>query len=310
MPTPDTSILMNRLLLKAKVRHMLVLIRLIEFGSMRRTAKALDMAQPAVTQIVAELEALLETDLFFRHARGVEPTDAAKELLPVAHRILAALRDGAEGVANRLQQQGGVVRVSASPAAVGGMLHGRLDTFARRYPDIQVVIFETSSGEPLIGVSDGSADIICTREPKVVPEGWTFCQCVDDELIAVCGPGHPFAKLPNPTLQQLGSGKWLMNQIGSVARNRFEEIFVRSQWPKSARCQIVMHIPRLTREMLETGRYLAILPRSVAASWIEDGSVCEIRSDITAPLTPLGFLWRGDQAGAATSAFARFLSGS
>ncbi|MBO6883754.1 MAG: LysR family transcriptional regulator [Marivita sp.] len=90
MPAPDANILMNRLLLKGKVRHMLVLVRLIELGSMRRTATALNMAQPAVTQIVAEMEALLETELFFRHARGVEPTEAAKDLLPVAHRKRSA----------------------------------------------------------------------------------------------------------------------------------------------------------------------------------------------------------------------------
>ncbi len=310
MPAPDANILMNRLLLKGKVRHMLVLVRLIELGSMRRTATALNMAQPAVTQIVAEMEALLETELFFRHARGVEPTEAAKDLLPVAHRILDALRDGAEAVANRLHNHGGLVRISSSPAALGGMLHGRLDDFARRYPDIQVVIVEASSTTPLHGISDGTADIICTREPEVIPEGWEFQRCVEDALVVFCGKTHPLAEVKHPTLAQLGTGKWLMNHVGSVARNRFEEVFVKAGWPQSVRCQIVMHIPKLTREMLESGRYLAILPRSVAASWLGEGSVCELKSDINTPLAPLGYLWRGKKAGTAVSVFARFLAES
>lgn len=307
MPTPDANLLMNRLLVKAKVRHMLVLIRLVELGSMRRTAAALNMAQPAVTQIVAEMEALLETDLFFRHARGVVPTEAAKDLLPVAHRILDALRDGAEGVANRLHKQGGLVRIAASPAALGGMLTGRLDAFARRHPDIQVMIVEASNTTPLGGVADGSADIICTRKPEVIPKTWTFEHCVDDALVAVCGTNHPLAQVDLPTLEQLGTGKWLMNHVGSVARDQFEKVFAQAGWSQNARCQVVMHIPSLTKEMLETGRYLAILPRSVAAPWLEGGDICELRSDVSKPLAPLGYLWRAEQASEATVTFAKFL---
>lgn len=307
MSLPDASILMNRLVLRAKVRHMLVLVRLCEFGSMRRTAKALNMAQPAVTQIVAEMESLLETELFFRHARGVEPTAAAKDILPVAQRILDALRDGAEVIANRLHDQGGLVRVSASPAALGGLLHGMLDAFARRYPDIQVMIDEAAGSTPLVGITEDSADIVCTREPEVIPEGWEFRRCLDDALIVICGTSHPLASVAHPTLDQLGEGRWLMNNVGSVARNRFEEVFLKAGWADSCRCRIVMHIPKLTREMIMTGRYLAILPRSVAQSWLAEGSVLEIQSEISVPLAPLGYLWRGDRAGVATSRFAAFL---
>ncbi len=32
---------------------------------------------------------------------------------------------------------------------------------------------------------------------------------------------------------------------------------------------MIMHIPELTYEMLATGKYVAILPRSVAIPWLE-----------------------------------------
>jgi DNA-binding transcriptional LysR family regulator len=307
MPLPNASVLMNRLVLKTKVRHMLVLIRLIELGSMRRTAKALNMAQPAVTQLVAEMETLLETELFFRHARGVEPTEAAKDLLPIAQRIVSALSDGANTVANRLQNQGGVVRVSASPAALGGLLRGVLDPFARRHPDVQVIISETGA-TPLTGISENSADIICTREPEVIPKGWQFRRCRGDALIVVCGRSHPLADVASPSLEQLGESRWLMNHVGSVARNRFEEIAVRAGWSSSTRCEIVMHIPDLTREMIETGHYLAILPQSVALPWFDQRQVVALTTDITLPLAPLGYLWKEARAGSATARFAAVLN--
>ena len=286
---------------------MQVLVKLTELGSMRRAAQAVNMTQPAISQLVQELEKLLEADLFFRHAKGVEPTETTKELLPVAYRILRALEDGAERVVNRLHQQGGVVRISASPAALGGMIQGKLDSFAIKHPGIQVHVGQMSDTDPLAGIVEQTIDIVCTREPSVIPEGWKFESCVDDMLIAVCGKDHPLAYREMITTEDLGKSTWLLNRVGSVARDRFEEIALSSNWPPDNRCQMIMHIPNLTMEMLATGKYLAILPRSVAIPWLGSGSVRELHTDINAPLRPLGFLWTGDRAGTAASAFAAHL---
>ncbi len=304
---PSADTLLNRFTVKAKFRHMQVLVKLVEIGSMRRAAEAVNMTQPAISQLVSELEKLLETELFFRHAKGVEPTEAARELLPVAHRILGALEDGAESVANRLQQQSGVVRVSASAAALGGMIQGTLDRFAMRYPGIQVHILQMNDADPLGGVVEQSADVVCTREPSVLPEGWVFERCADDELVAVCGSDHPFASRQSIATEELGRTKWLMNRVGSVARQRFEDMVSKHHWPLKSRCQMIMHIPELTREMLATGKYLAILPRSVALPWIASREAVELNTEVNAPLPPLGFLWSPDKAGPAISSFVAHL---
>lgn len=307
MPPPTADTLLNRFVLKAKFRHMQVLIRLTELGSMRRTALAVNMTQPAVSQLVAELEKLLETQLFFRHARGVAPTEATKDLIPVAQRILDALGEGSEAIANRLVENEGVVRVASSPAAAGGLLHGAMGPFAEANPGILVHIVETSGTDPLGSLAGSAADIVCNREPNVIPKGWVFDTCCEDSLIAVCGEGHPLANRSGITAEELGACKWLLNRVGSVARSRFEDLARKHDWPSSARCQVIMHIPFLTYEMLRSDAYLAILPRSVAAPWLEDGSVREVDADIAIPLAPLGILWREQNAGEAATRLANHL---
>lgn len=304
---PSANTLLNRLTVKAKFRHLQVLVKLAEIGSMRRAAQAVNMTQPAISQMVSELEKLLETDLFFRHARGVEPTEATKELLPVAQRILSALEDGVESVANRLHQHSGVVRVSASPAALGGMIQGTLHKFVSRHPSIQVHISQMSDTDPLGGIVEQTADVVCTREPSVLPQGWVFERSAKDMLVAVCGRKHPFAEQKNIGPEELGQAKWLQNRVGSVARQRFEDIAMEHNWPQSCRCQMMMHIPELTKEMVATGKYLAILPRSVALPWLASGDAVELETDMNSSLPPLGFLWPPDQAGFATTSFVSFL---
>eukprot|EP01041_Mallomonas_annulata_P030950 gene30950-53179_t len=96
---PSASALLQRLLARGKFRHLQVLLRLAELGSVQRTADAIGMTQSAITQTLAYVEALLEVRLFQRHARGVRPTAICSDLLPVARQLLQGVAQGAEIVA-------------------------------------------------------------------------------------------------------------------------------------------------------------------------------------------------------------------
>ncbi len=51
--------LLRRMTSRARLRHMQALIALDDLRSMSRAAEAMDMTQPAMSQLVAELEQLL-----------------------------------------------------------------------------------------------------------------------------------------------------------------------------------------------------------------------------------------------------------
>ena len=93
--------LLNRLLARGKFRHLQVVLKLAELGSVQRTADALGMTQSSITQTLAYVENLMEAKLFHRHARGVRPTPACMDLLPVARQMMLGLIEGAEIVAAR-----------------------------------------------------------------------------------------------------------------------------------------------------------------------------------------------------------------
>ena len=58
---PSATVLLNRLLIRGKFRHIQVLLKLAELGSIQRTAESLGITQSAVTQTLAYLEEMLET---------------------------------------------------------------------------------------------------------------------------------------------------------------------------------------------------------------------------------------------------------
>ena len=304
IPSADT--ILSRFVIRAKFRHMQVLVKLAELGSMRRAAEAINMTQPAISQQVSELEKLIGAPLFFRHAKGVEPTEVANELLPVAHRVLSALQDGSEAVAHRMRANAGTVSIAASPAAIGGLLLSTLGAFSEAHPHIQVQIIEGTGLGPDEDMF-GSADIICTREPRIVPEGWSFVRCLEDRLIVVCGAHHPLAAKADVNELDLGHYKWLMNRSGSVARHKFEEALESYGWSEASRGSLILHVPELTRALLTTHEYLAILPQSVAQPWLSSGLVKSLDTNLTEPLPPLGVMRPSTSQGNAIETFVGFL---
>lgn len=292
--------ILQRLLTRAKLRHMQALIALDDLRSMGRAAQAMGMSQPAMSQLVAEFEQLIETRLFLRHSKGVDPTPAALDLIPVARRILAAAEEGAEHIASRNRREGGLVRVATTAAATGALLNRVLPEFAESHPNIQVQVVPVAGQTLDASFAEDEFDIVCCRLREVVPEGWTFCQRSTDELVAVCAASHPLAGRSEVTLAELGQHAWMGNHVATTARHHFDELRQRQNWTDTPEVQILSREPMLIWTMLKTGKALSLIPRSVADHWLDDGLLHVLPAALDMPLPPIGFHWRPATAGFAT----------
>ena len=103
-------------------RHLHYFVSVVEAGSFSRAASTIHVAQPALSQQIAQLEEQLGVSLLLRSARGVRPTAAGEVLYREASSIL-----------RRLQQLPGIVRTGAGPAK-GIVRLGMSSTFLTTAP--------------------------------------------------------------------------------------------------------------------------------------------------------------------------------
>lgn len=303
----NAQTLLNRLTTRARLRHMQALVMLDDLRSMTRAAQAMGMTQPAMTQLVAELEQLLETTLFLRHSRGVDPTPVAEDLMPVARRILAAMEEGAEAIATRIRRDSGPVRVAATVAAVGAILDPGLARMATDQPAMQVLV-DSVVGQALAASFSGQEfDLVLCRRQLVVPEGWRFVPCVADRAVIVAGRRHPLAGRRAVAPAELGGARWLQNHVATLARHIFEDLCERHGWRDPQEVQIISRVPPLIWSMLKSGELLCLTPRSVVQPWVEDGALVELPFDVGQPLEPVGFYWKPEEAGPSTRLVAQAL---
>jgi DNA-binding transcriptional LysR family regulator len=117
-------------------------VTVAEEGQMTRAAAKLHLAQPALSQAIAQLESQLGVQLLTRHARGVSLTPAGTTFFEKASAALAALAD-ANSTADSLSRAArGVVQcgfIGAPPTIEAPSLFGE---FARLHSDVEVFFHE------------------------------------------------------------------------------------------------------------------------------------------------------------------------
>lgn len=304
---PQTaSVLLNRLLARGKFRHIQVLLKLAELGSLQHTADAVGLTQPSVTQVLASLEALLQIQLFQRHARGVRPTAACLDLLPVARQLLSGMAEGAELVVARQGDAVGVVRVLASASAMNGFLMERLPGFCRAFPRVHVHTFEAEGSDLLLAIARGEVDVAVCRRPGVIPSGWRFDPLVDDRLAVICAPHHRLARRRRLAWTDLGQETWLLAPAGSLAREVFDALSARFAGPVRI-YPIVTRGLTLTQHLLNEERLLGFVPYRFVRHLLERGELVELPLTDPTPVPPMGTLAAQAETREAAQAFAAFL---
>jgi DNA-binding transcriptional LysR family regulator len=73
--------------------HLRYLVTVAEEGQLTRAARKLEIAQPALSQAISQLESELGLQLLVRHPRGVTLTEAGEAFLPKARIAVEAERD-------------------------------------------------------------------------------------------------------------------------------------------------------------------------------------------------------------------------
>jgi DNA-binding transcriptional LysR family regulator len=284
-----STVVLNRMFSKLRIRHLLVLVRLAELGHVGRTAQSLNMSQPSVTLLLADLERLVETPLFARHARGVDPMPLALDMLPLARQVLARLEDSATLVASYLDYDERLVRAAATAAGADGLLADSLPHFSKLHPQIEVVVTNADRAELAATIAREAIDIVFCRQPAVTPVAWRFQPCIDDAFVVVCGPQHPLVHTGMLDVESLAQAEWLPNTLGSVAREHLERLSEEQGWTPRIR-PVTTRITTLTWTMLDTQDLLTLVPLSVVRPWIRRGLLHALPIQTQQSLAPLGML--------------------
>ena len=219
-----------------KLNQLRDVVAVAELGSIRAAARALGLAQPALTRSIHELEHELGAPLFERRARGVTPTVAGEAFVRRANAILGDVRRASEEVAQIQGGVGGSLVAGLSIAAHVALLPQSLPRFQTRYPDLRLHIIEGIFPTLEAGLKDGSIDFYIGPMPEgAVSEGLIVEKLFNNTRVIVCRTGHPLAPIASvrkpASLTGLADASWVTTSITRLADDELGALFSKHGLP-------------------------------------------------------------------------------
>ena len=174
------------------LRHIRIFLAVCENGNnTTRAARALYLAQPAVSRAVAELEEYYGVRLFDRIGRRLYLTEAGRRMWEYAVHICGLFDDLEKGLRGWDEQ--GVLRVGASITIGSQFLPGYVDAFRAAHPGVDVRVWVGPSEQLEEKLLHNTLDVALMEGP-VHGSALTAEEYMADTLAVVCAPGRPFTQ--------------------------------------------------------------------------------------------------------------------
>lgn len=260
-------------------------VKIVDVGSFTRAASILHIAQPALSQQVASLEAHFRRRLLVRSRTGVVPTDAGLMLYRHAQALLRQLEQAETDIRMDGTAISGQVSVGLAPlSAAASLALPLLGAVRDRYPNIVLQLHENVGGIISEMVMTGRWDLALTYEAGEVA-GVNFKPVLSEDMHLVCLP----SKLPSTGEREVSCGHvatldLLMPRQVHVVRQLVDLAFRRI----GAATKVVAEIESVpTLGMaIQSGIGSAIVPWS-AASAILEANPGLVAKRISAPAIPV-----------------------
>lgn len=175
------------------VRQLRAFVAVYNLGKLSAAAEQLFVTQSAVSVMIRQMEQGLGARLFDRTTRSLQPTQAAREAVVVAERILRDVDSLGGSFRDLSGLRRGRVCVAVTPTLAAFVMPPVIHRFAALYPDIRVVVDDCAPDQFMSRVMGEHVDFGIGTPEKMLADA-DLQTLIPDHLSLVCTPDHALAK--------------------------------------------------------------------------------------------------------------------
>jgi DNA-binding transcriptional LysR family regulator len=241
-----------------------VFCAVVEQGSFRGAARALDIAQSTLTQAIQSLEAELGVVLLNRSHQGISVTVIGENLLRRAKAIIRDCERTIEETKQSIGEPEGYVALGVTFEPLAEFLLPVLKRFIARFPKVQVHVSSSYSKMLIEKIRDGRLDFaLCPLAPQVSDVDLNIERMYRSDAGVIARRGHPQANAKS--VRELADCEWLTvrsdNIIGG-AENRLLSLF-KTEALGTPKIVITAESLLETLHIVSETDYLTIEPRAL-----------------------------------------------
>ncbi len=217
---------------RLKLRHLQLLLAIDEQRNLHRAAEHMNIAQPAASKLLAEVEAIFGQPLFERHPRGLLPTVQGEILIRNGAMALRTLTQAAMEMNAFTKGQTGMVCIGTVMAPMIELLVDAIEEVRGHHPGLQITVEHNISDVLATKLLDGEIDFALARIPSDMdPKQFAYQELWGEELHLLCRETHPLAGRKNVSLAELAEFPFVLQPRGAPLRQKVEQLFLTAGVP-------------------------------------------------------------------------------
>jgi DNA-binding transcriptional LysR family regulator len=288
MPSVSHDSINHYFVSRVKLKHFKLLVTVGEQGNILKASQLLNIAQPAVSKTIRDIEDAVNLPLFNRSSRGVSPTPYGDVLIKHAKLILSQTKHASEMLSSLHNGISGRITVGVLLAATPVLLPLALIKLKNERPKINVTIIEGTDDILIPNLKLGDIDIILGRMPEVQQDEELSEQVLYNEpIVVVARTGHPLAKEENLKLKDLLDKQWILPPPGTTLRNELNMAFHKLNMALPT--NVIESLSLLTnRTLLRETDSIAVMPYQIFKSYEAINLLCQLPVKLKINDGPIG----------------------
>jgi DNA-binding transcriptional LysR family regulator len=261
---------------RLRLRDLHVFSTVVQRGSMAKAAQHLGVSQPAISEVIADLEHALGVRLLDRSAQGIEPTIYGDALLKRSVVVFDELKQSIRDIEFLSDATVGEVRIACSESVWYTLLPEVILGFTAQYPRVAVHVDLADSSKEFVGTAlrERKYDCILERVPVFLLNEhatddlnveWLF----DETLIVAAGAHTKWARRRKIDLAELIDEPWTGTGPTAWGRSLSEGVF-RAAGLSRPNPRIVTDSIILRARLIAGSPYLGMFVSSVLRRLIAD----------------------------------------
>ncbi len=250
------------------LRDLHVFFAVVECGGIGKAALRLGVSQPAVSQIIADLEDTLGVHLLDRNPRGVVATMYGDTLLRYGRSAFQELKQGIQEIEFLADPAAGELRIGCNVGITGNFLAPVIERFSAQHPRVVVHVDEVPTpAAEYPDLRQHKVDLVLIRlsTPRAEDNFYhdlNIETMFDDRLLLFVGAKSRWARRRRIEMVELLSGPWTLTPRNTFAYQVVAEAFAVRGLAMPEVAVPTFSVP-LRATLAAGGRFLTVFPASV-----------------------------------------------
>lgn len=242
---------------------------LYELGNVSETAKKMHVTQPAITNLIKDLEDKLGVQLFKRTTRKLERTEAAHEANRYISRVMRDLNELYDNFQSQKSSVNKQINIVSTATVTQTFLAPLLKDFSDLHPDICLNLEDCSPAEFHSYLNQNDADIAIGASMRNI-EGYNVSTLFDDPLV-VLGQPHFFQDdAPCMKWTDLTDYKLILVKPGYGIRDLINKTFLSMDLLENLNIVQQVTLINTAISLANAGLGITIVPLSIAKYFVND----------------------------------------